>query len=108
MTEAEQKEVKASIRAVIEKMENESAKHVVEFEARIVELEAEVERKNKALDDLLAENDALKKELAGPKENAVPVPRTPANNTSHTGLSPHVAAEIEKCLKVEVKKDAKR
>jgi hypothetical protein len=40
---------------------------------RIVDLEAEVDRKNKAVEGFMAENEALKQELGGKGRNAPPV-----------------------------------
>jgi hypothetical protein len=95
MTEAEQREVKA----LIAKTVAESAKIAAQLEARIAQLQAEVERKNKALEGFIGENEALKKELAGPKaEDAPPsVQPVPANNNSE--LSPRVAAKLGKWMK---------
>jgi hypothetical protein len=77
MTEAEQKEVKA----LIERTVSESAKVVAQFEAKVAQLESEVERKNKALEGYIAENEALKEELGGRKPEPAAAPRETAAAT---------------------------
>lgn len=61
MTETEQAEVKARV----EKLVAEFGKQASQLEARVTELQDEVERKNRALEGFMAENEALKDELGG-------------------------------------------
>lgn len=67
MTEEEQADVKAKI----EKLTAEFGKKVNQTEAKVVQLEGEVARKNQALDGFMKENQALRDELGGRRSAGV-------------------------------------
>jgi hypothetical protein len=97
MTEAEQREVKT----LIEKTVADAARVAAALEAKIAQLLAEVDRKNQALEGFIAENQALKEELAGRKAGGTAPPYLPPpaphDVTPNGGeLSDRVAAKLGK------------
>jgi hypothetical protein len=70
MTDKEQLEVKA----LIERTVADAAKVTAHLESRIRLLQADIERKDRALEGFIAENEALKSELGGrrPERRAPP------------------------------------